>query len=121
MMELADMRVSKTRGRKPVRVRVPLPAPLRPPGPHGRRPPPHPGAPTDELASLEPLEREARDVDRPRLALHDHLREELPRDRGVLEPGAAEPTRQVEPHGARDRSDDRVAVGSHLVEPRPRA
>src|SRR6266511_3189195 len=109
MAELVYARVSKTRGRKPMRVRIPLPAPSD-----------HVDL-ADEVTSLESLEREAGDVDRPRLALHDHLRQQLADDRRVLESVAAEPTGQIETQRMGHRPDDRVAVGSHLVEPCPRA
>src|SRR6266540_2512862 len=104
-----DSAPSKGAGLRPVRVRIPPPAQL------------DDVSLPDEVASLESLEREAGDVNRHRLALHDHLGQELPHDRRVLEPVPAEPTGQVQAGGIRHGPDDRVSVGSHLVEPCPHA
>src|SRR5215207_11162512 len=73
----------------------------------------------DEISAFEPLEAEAGDVHGRRRALNDQLRDQLADHRGVLEAMAAEAVREVEPRNPRRLADDRMAVGSHLVQPDP--
>ena len=51
----------------------------------------------DEVAAVEPVERQRRDVHGVRAAVDDQLGDELADDRCVLEPVAAEPVRQQQP------------------------